>query len=143
MDCREEQFQTVGSSYSRHANAVNYQQETADAIACLATTTASDRQAIVNLTATNLALTNELTAVNAKLITALLKVTKLTEQISNRTGSKGKTTSGTGTKTYYCHSHGYACPHHSGNYLSPKEGHNQHAMNDNKLGGHTAKYKAE
>lgn len=117
MDWREEQSQTIGRGYQGQANAVSYQQETVDAIACLATATASDRQALANLTTTNLALTTELASINAKLITALLKVTKLTEQIK---GGKVKNTSGTGTRTYYCHSHGWACPHHSGNCLSER-----------------------
>ena len=140
MDWREEQSQTIGRAYQGQANAVNYQQDTVAAIACLATATASDRQALADLTATNLTLTTELASINAKLITALLKVTKLTEQIK---GGKVKNTSSTGTRTYYCHSHGWACPHHSGNCPSPKEGHNQHATNDNKLGGLASKYKAE
>jgi hypothetical protein len=79
MDWREEQSQNIGRGYQGQANAVSYQQETVDAIACLATATASDRQALANLTTTNLALTTELASINAKLITALLKVTKLTE----------------------------------------------------------------
>ena len=140
MDWREEQQQTLGQGYSNQANAVDYQQETVDAIACLATATASDRKAIENLTATNLALTNELASTNAKLITALLKVTKLTEQATNSKGGKGKFSK---ANKYYCHSHGYACPHHSGACPDPKEGHNIHATNDNKIGGLTTKYKPE
>ena len=143
MDWREEQMQTVGQGYSGQANAVEYQRETVDAIACLATATATDREALKNLTATNLTLTNELASTNAKLITALLKITKLTEQINNGKGGKGKTTFGTAPKTYYCHSHGYACPHHSGNCPAPKDDHNKHATNDNKQGGLTTKYKPE
>ena len=138
-DYREEQLLTIGQSYSDEANAVDYQRETIDAIACLATATATDRKALENLTATNLALTTELTSTNAKLVTALLKVTKLTEQIKNT--KRSNSTSGTGK--YYCHSHGYACTHHSGNCPSQKDGHNKYATNDNKLGGVLTKHKPE
>ena len=142
MDWREEQTQTIGQGYSGQANAVDYQRESVDAIACLATATATDCKALENLTATNLILTTELASINAKLITALLKVTKLTEQLSSRKGGNSAN-SDTTTKLYYCYSHGYACPHHSGNYPNPKDGHNKHATNDKKLGGVTTKYKAE
>ena len=136
MDWREDQQLTLGQGFSGQANVVSYQQDTVEAIACLATATAADRKAIENLTATNLVLTTELASAQAKLMTALLRITKLTEQ----TG-KGKAASGSTTKTYYCHSHGYACPHHSGNCPDPAEGHNKHATNDKKLGGVTTKYK--
>ena len=96
-----------------------------------------------NLTKTNRTLTTELADTNAKLITTLLRVTKLIEQLDNTKGGKGKITFDTGTKMYYYHSHDYACLHHSGNCPSPKDGHNRHAMSDNKLGGHATKYKAE
>ena len=136
-------MQTVGQGYSEQTNAVEYQKETVDTIACLATATATDRKAFENLTATNLALTNELASTNAKLITALLKVTKLTEQATNIKGGKGIIKYCKETNKYYCHSHGYAYPHHSGACPDPKEGHNQHATNYNKLGGLTTKYKPE
>ena len=143
MDWREEQLQTIGHGYQGQANAVSYQQDTVDAIACLATATASDRQALANLTATNLALTNELASTNAKLITALLKVTKLTELLGNNKGGvRSNNTYVPRQRTYYCHSHGYACPHHSNNCPSPKAGHNKHATFDNKLGGLITKYNA-
>ena len=135
MDWREDQQLTLGQGFSGQANAVSYQQDTVDAIACLATATAADRKAMENLTATNLVLTTELASAQAKLVTALLRITKLTEQ----TG-KGKAVSGSTTKRYYCHSHGYACPHHSGNCPDPAEGHNKHATNDKKQGGVTTKY---
>ena len=140
MDWREEQTQTIGQGYSGQVNAVDYQRETIDAIACLAT--ATDREALENLTANNLTLTTKLASINAKLITALLKVAKLTEQLSSRKGGTSAS-SDTTTKLYYFHSHGYACPHHIGNCPNPKDGHNKHATNDKKLGGVTTKYKAE
>ena len=136
MDWREDQQLTLGQGLANQAHAVSYQRDTVDAIACLATATAADRNAMENLTATNLVLTNELASAQAKLVTALLKITKLNEQMSKR-----KPSPPSAPKTYYCHSHGYACPHHSGNCPNPAEGHNKHATNDKKLGGVTTKYK--
>jgi hypothetical protein len=67
MDWREDQQLTLGHGFAEQANAVSYQQDTVDAIACLATATAADRNAMENLTATNLVLTNELASAQAKL----------------------------------------------------------------------------
>ena len=139
MDWREEQQQSIGQGYQHQGNSATLQQDTIDAIACLAEATASDRNTVENLTETNSVLTAELTARNNKLVTALMKITKLTDQIASL--KNGKVPSDGTPKLYYCHSCGYGCPHHSGNCDKQKEGHVKWATNDNKLGGTVTKYK--
>ena len=78
MDWREEQQQPVGQAYQHEAKSASYQQETVDAIACFATATSSDRKALENLTETNKVLAVKLARSNNKLVTALLKITKIT-----------------------------------------------------------------
>ena len=143
MDYREEQTQMTGQGFQ--ANNVTPQQETIDAIACLATATAHDRQAMENLTATNLILTKELKNAQESLVTALTKVTKLTESLlyyKVKSGPSGKIQP-PDRKLYYCHSCGRDCPHHSGNCPTPKDEHNKHATFLKQHGGNTAAYKAK
>ena len=68
QDLKENQVSTTSSAYQATAE---YQQDTVEALANLATATASDREAVANLTATNKVLMDELAKVNADLITAL------------------------------------------------------------------------
>ena len=65
---------SAGFQSSNHT----YQQDTVDAIANLATATASDRASVAALTATNSTLYAEIATTNAKLVTALQEITKLT-----------------------------------------------------------------
>jgi hypothetical protein len=58
------------------------QQETIDAIANLATATAADRTAVANLTTTVTDLTTALGKSNTKLVTALERITVLTQQLA-------------------------------------------------------------
>ena len=145
MDYREEKTHMTGQGYQAN-NVTHSNQETIDAIACLATATAHDRAAMENLTATNLVLTQELKSAQDALIVALLKTTKLTESVQYWKGQKG-TGSGTGSiattegRTYYCHSCGCGCPHHSGNCPNPKPGHNKHATVLKKHSGNESNYK--
>ena len=105
-------------------------------------TIASNRKVLENLTETNNVLTTELATSNNKLVTALLKITKLTEQLSFLKSGKGKSPSDL-PKLYYCHTHDYDYPHHSGNYDKPKERHKKHTTKDKKMGGCTTKYKVK
>ena len=145
MDYREEQTQMTGQGYQAN-NVTHSNQETIDAIACLATATAHDRAAMENLTATNLVLAQELKSAQDALVVALQKITKLTESVQYWKSQKG-TSGGTGPptstegRTYYCHSCGCDCPHHSGNCPSPKPGHNKHATVLKKHGGNESNYK--
>ena len=139
LDYREEQTHTSGTGF--HANSAT--NETIEAIACLATATASDRKALENLTATNLVLTTELKLAQESLITALTKITKLTESLNYhkaKSGSKVNDKSPPASRLYYCHSCGCDCPHHSGNCPNPKPDHNKHATALKKHGGNTANY---
>ena len=70
------------------ANAIHQHNETADAIACLATATADDRTTVATLASTNAKVTAELSAVNAKLVVALHEITRLTNVVSNLQLSK-------------------------------------------------------
>ena len=79
MDWRKEQQQSIGQGYQHQANSASYQQETVDTITCIVTATASDMKAFENLTETKKVLTMELATSNEKRVTALLKITKLTE----------------------------------------------------------------
>ena len=67
QDLKENQVTTTSSVTAE------YQQDTVEALANLATATASDREAVTNLTSTNKAIMDKLATVNAKLITALKK----------------------------------------------------------------------
>ena len=87
-------------------------------------------------------LTTELATSNEQFVMVLLKITKLTEQLSFLKSKKRKSPSDL-PKLYYCHAHGHDFPHHSGNCDEPKEGHIKHATKDNKMGGCTTKYKAK
>ena len=60
-----------------------YQQESVDAIANLATATASNRATISTLKATNITLTSALTACQLQLVNALQDVAKLTTVIAD------------------------------------------------------------
>jgi hypothetical protein len=124
---------TTAGATNYHANNAVYQEDTIEAIANLATATSHDRQAVSTLTATNSALTKELTSVNAKLVTALLANTKLTAQLSE------KTTNPTARleARHYCWSCGYKQTHYSSKCPAPKEGHQKAAKAADTMGGST------
>ena len=67
-----------------------YQQETVNAIANLATATASDCATVATLTATNSTLTSALTACQLQLVEALQNVAKLTTPLADLKKSKRK-----------------------------------------------------
>ncbi len=130
---RDARGTTAGATNYQANNAV-YQDETIEAIANLATATSHDRQAVATLTSTNSALTKELTRVNAQLVTALLANTKLTAQLSEKTGNP----SARHGARHYCWSCGYQCTHYSSKCPTPKDGHQKGAKASNIMGGSTA-----
>ena len=81
------------------ANAVHQHNKTADAIACLATATAADCTTVATLASTNTKVTEELSAVNTKLVVALHEITRLTNLVSklqlSKSGKDGQTGRGT------------------------------------------------
>jgi hypothetical protein len=127
---RDARSTTAGATDYR-SNNVTYQQDTIDAIACLATATASDRHTVAVLTETNSALTKELAIVNAKLVTALLANSRLA--VPSATSSDSRMDA-----RHYCWSCGYQCLHYSSRCPCPKEGHQKGAKASNIMGGSTA-----
>ena len=130
---RDARGTTAGATNYQANNAV-YQDETIEAIANLATATSHDRQAVATLTSTNSTLTKELTRVNAQLVTALLANTKLTAQLSEKTGNPNARHDA----RHYCWSCGYQCTHYSSKCPTPKDGHQKGAKASNIMGGSTA-----
>ena len=132
---RDARGTTAGATDYKANNAV-YQQDTIEAIANLATATSYDRQAVSTLTATNSALTKELTSVHAKLVTALLEITKLTAQLGTK--PPNPRTDSRHDARHYCWSCGYLQLHYSSKCPSPKTGHQKGAKASNTMGGSTA-----
>jgi hypothetical protein len=133
---RDARGTTAGATnyHANHANNAVYQEDTIEAIANLATATSHDRQAVSTLTATNSALTKELTSVNAKLVTALLANTKLTAQL----GEKQANPTARQEARHYCWSCGYKQTHWGSKCPAPKEGHQKAAKAADTMGGSTA-----
>ena len=108
-------------------------QETAEALANLATATASDRQALQNLTNTVKELSNQIKAKD-KQIDELIKA--MTRKSTGRTNNKNtrweKKDCGS-----YCHTHGYLVgpKHNSETCRQPGPNHNRNATRQNPMGG--------
>jgi hypothetical protein len=130
---RDARGTTAGATDYR-ANNASYQQDTIDALANLATATSHDRQAVSTLSATNSALTKELTSVNAKLVTALLENTRLTALLANKSSHNNARLEA----RHYCWSCGYLQTHYSSKCPSPKPGHQKAAKASDIMGGSTA-----
>jgi hypothetical protein len=127
---REAKVTSAGAGY-QSANSV-YQQNTVDAIANLATATAHDRQTVSTLTATNSALTLELTAVNRKLVTALQEIAKLQAASNSSVGTPAAVPL---EPKHYCWSCGYRQTHYSSRCPVPKPGHQKSAKAADTMGG--------
>ena len=104
------------------ANAVHQHNKTSDAIACLATATASDCTNVATLASTNAKVTEELSAVNSKLVVTLHSITCLTNVVSelqlSKSGKDGKPGRGTAIEMavgpiHYCWTQGHSCLHPS------------------------------
>jgi hypothetical protein len=115
---------------------------TADAFGNLATSTASDRQMLTNLTTTNKELTQQLAAKEAKI--SSLK-TRLREQNKHPSHCHANRPTRDPTKRHYnnsnyCWTHGYDIhnTHASKNCNFPNEGHQHDATCCNTKGGSTA-----
>ena len=130
---RENNTTTASAAGYPTANNAMLQQETVDAIACLATATASDREAVAKLTATNSLLTREITTANAKLVTALLENTSLLKQLAGASRS-----SGTQEAKHYCWSCGFRQTHWSRLCTKKKDGHKDSAKAADTMGGSQA-----
>jgi hypothetical protein len=117
------------------------QNETLEALACLATATAEDRRAVVNLTSTNATLTKELANSNGKLIGALTLITTLTKQVADLRASNPRTPAGPGAGIgsaickHYCWTCGYLSNHSSWGCTTPAAGHQTRAKVADIMGG--------
>ena len=144
---RQEHVTTAGHKYST-ANAVHpedpeFEQRTIDAIANLATATASDRATVARLTATIAELTTELKQTQGKLVAALETNARLAAS-GNTPNNKenfrpsGRERSGKPANRHYCWTHGFLCTHHSGKCPDPKPGHVSNAKSRSTKGGSEA-----
>jgi len=111
------------------------QQDTIDAIANLATATAADRTAVANLTTTVADLTTALGKSNNKLVTALERITALTQQLAACKTGTGRPNQDSSARSHYCWTCGYRSPHSSWNCETPATGHQKRATRANTMSG--------
>ena len=114
-------MQGAGYHKANYMGNNTHYEETALALANLATATAADRQVMANLT-------NTIKALTKQLVNSQAEVNKLKNQLNQR------------PRTNYCWSHGYAVglKHTSKMCRFPKDGHQRAATRDNIMGGSTA-----
>jgi hypothetical protein len=160
QEMRESQTTTQGAGF-HSANAAltaDFQQQTFEALANLATATESDRSAVSNLTGTNSALTTQLASTNAKLDTALADIAALRLELSaSRNNNNRRNIHGDGNWSHnrnrndnnrgptvrkyfnenYCWTHGYhiANDHTSQTCRAPKDGHRNCATRAKTMNG--------
>jgi hypothetical protein len=110
-------------------------QDTVDAIAQLATATASDRGTLATLTTTNAKLATQLEAAHA--LIAQLKNEIVTLKNKIKPAWQGQRPVKTTNNDSYCWSHGYqvAKSHMSATCNMKKSGHQDAANNNNTMGG--------
>jgi hypothetical protein len=110
-------------------------QDTVDAIAQLATATASDRGTVATLTTTNAKLANQLEAAHALIAQLKNEIAMLKNKI--KPGWKGQQPVKTTNNDIYCWSHGYqvAKSHTSATCNMKKSGHQDAATKTDTMGG--------
>jgi hypothetical protein len=110
-------------------------QETSEAIAQLATDTASDRGTVATLTTTNAKLANQLEAAHA--LIAKIKSEIATLKIKLKHVWQGQRPARTTINDSYCWSHGYQVgkSHNSASFQVRKTGHQEAAMKNDTMGG--------
>jgi hypothetical protein len=145
QEFRDSQVTSNQAGY-HHANAAfELQQDTAAALANLATATASDRSTVANLTNTNSNLSVELAQATAKLALAEATITALKVEVtalkSNTHGNSNNQFNRT-PRTYppnsnYCWTHGFKVNrnHTSTTCSKPIDGHQRNATRENTMGG--------
>ena len=116
------------------ANTVHQHNETADAIAFVATTTADNHATAATLASTNAKVTSELSVVNSKLVSALHDITRLNNVVAKlqlyKSGKVGPPGRGTAIgmsvgPIHYCWTHIHSCLHPSHFCPSPAASHNK------------------
>ena len=142
-------------AFAFHAEQLEQQESTIEAIANLATATAEDRTAVATLTKTNASLTYALAKSNEKLLAAMTQVTTLTKQIGDLRANKNGTRAtplNTDTqltpesvigKKHYCWTCGYASAHTSFACTVQAAGHDKLATKRNTKNGLVANKPAD
>jgi len=138
-------FQAVTQNAAPSENE-EFQQDTIDAIANLATATASDRETVANMSSTIDTLTNELATTNHELIIALKKIATLTASVEHFKAKCNDSTSGSNARTrfsrsHYCWTCGCKCSHPSHECTVRKTGHKNKATAEKKLGGNITTFR--
>jgi hypothetical protein len=112
-------------------------QDTAEAIAQLATARASDRDTVATLTTTNVKLATQLEAVHALIAPLKREITTLKIKIKIKPVWKGQRPTRTKSNDSYCWSHGYqvAKSHTSATCNVRRAGHQETATKVDTLGG--------
>ena len=130
QEWRESQTTTAGAVFQSgnhaypSANHV-YQNETVEAIANLATATASDRASVAALTETNSTLTADCTATQSQILIALQDIAKLhvtVTDLQKQLSATGIKPSGS-SSNHYCWTCGTRCYHSSQKFPTPAAGH--------------------
>jgi hypothetical protein len=136
QELRESQVTSNQAGY-HHANAaLEYQHDTALALANLATATASDRSTVSNLSATNSNLTTDLALANTKLAQALSDIASLKHELAGLRAPFPDRRRPTPNNNY-CWTHGYRVGrnHNSANCRNPSTGHKTEATQTNNKSG--------
>ena len=112
------------------------QQQTAEALANLASATAADRNAIANLTATNERLTQHIERLTKQLEEAMSKLDSGNQQQRNSSSNNRRPCQ----QTHYCWSHGFRVKpdgsHTSKTCTRRRRGHQEEATATNRMGGY-------
>ena len=142
QEFRDSQVTSQQAGYhAANAAYTDMQQETALAIANLATATAADRSTVASLTSTNSSLSNEVTQTTVKLTAANREITALKVEIASL---KAAATGGRrfSERTYppnnnYCWTHGFKVSraHTSASCRGKSEGHKDNATRENTMSG--------
>ena len=119
-----------GANSLNHGITQQIYEETAEALANLATATASDRKALETLTATVSSLTQQMSLKDAE-------IKKLKEQLKEKRGQKRDKAQISTDQGSYCWTHGYLVhkDHNSCNCRFPAVGHCKEATRTNNMGG--------
>jgi hypothetical protein len=142
QEFRDSQITAGQAGYQSANNAYEIHQETALAIANLATATASDRSTVASLTSTNSSLSTELTEATAKLNAATQEISTLKVQIASlqtnrQTEGGGRDRPRYAPNSNYCWTHGYKVNnrHTSSTCTNKREGHKDEATRADNMGG--------
>jgi hypothetical protein len=140
QEFRESQVTSNQAGYQQAANAAytDLQQETADAIANLATATASDRSTVASLTSTNSTLSSEVTQATMKLTAANNTISSLKIEIAALKAGGNQREERTYTPNLnYCWTHGYKVSrrHTSDTCKGKRDGHKDDATRTDNKGG--------